>query len=91
MASSLRNQGFLGREAAVFGQAEKIPFQHSILAVHGPDPGHDDNIVTRQQLVLLEAVNLPQTAADPVADHRVAQLGPGGQAQAALLRPFFRQ
>ena len=57
-----------------------------------PDPGHDDNIVPGEELVLMEAIDLPQAAADPVADHRVAQLGPGGEAQAALPPGrFFRQ
>ena len=37
----------------------------------------------------MEAIDLPQAAADPVADHRVAQLGPGGEAQAALPPAVF--
>ena len=49
-----------------------------------PDPRHDDNIVAGGKPVLVQPIDLPQAAAHFVAHHGVAELGAGGQPQAAL-------
>ena len=48
--------------------------------IHRTASGNHDDIVTGQEFVLIEAVNFPQSAADPIAGHGTAQLFADGDA-----------
>ena len=54
-----------------------------IAGFHGPDPGHHDDVVSRDHFRLIQPVNLPDTPSHPVADHGAAQLRADGDPQAA--------
>ena len=54
------------------------------------DTRHHNNIVAGQHIALVQAVQLPETAADTVAHHGVTQLCGHGDAQTAHPLPVFQ-
>ena len=70
--------------------AKILLFQLGIGHIHGPYTRHHDQVIAGEHLLLMQAVQLPQTAADTVAHHRVTQLGGHGDAQTAHALPVFQ-
>ena len=54
-----------------------------------PYPGHNDQVPSREKLLLVEAVDLPQAAADPVPGDGIAQLLADRNAQPVAALPVF--
>ena len=62
-------------------QPHKGLLQLSVIRGTGPHPGHHHQVHPPHQLVLVEAVDLPQAAAQPIAHHSMSHLGGHREAQ----------
>lgn len=71
------------------GQLHEIPVQGPVADVDAPYPGHNDQVPSREKLLLVEAVDLPQAAADPVPGDGIAQLLADRNAQPVAALPVF--
>ena len=77
------------QQSQLIGQRQIGALQLLVGRIHCPAPGYHHDIPAWLELALMKAVDLPQSAADPVADHRMAQLGADRQANPVFLRAVF--
>ena len=59
------------------------------IGVHGFRPGHDHNIPAGLEFFFIQPVNLPDAAADPIADHSMPQLFADGDAHPIGVCPIL--
>ena len=81
---ALHLRSLFSQQAQPVRQGEQAALDLPVAAVPRLHPGHHHQVVAGEELVLVEAVGLPNAAAGAVAHHRLAQLHPHGEAQTAV-------